>query len=75
MKAAIPCSAHAAITAAWSVATITFVAEDRAARSATRTTIGLPQISAKGLFGKRVDAMRAGIITIKDMAQAMRGKN
>jgi hypothetical protein len=36
-----------------------------AACSATRTTIGLPEISSNGLPGKRVDAWRAGITTWK----------
>jgi hypothetical protein len=39
------------------------------ALSATLTTIGLPPRSAKGLLGKRVDARRAGIMTVKDMGE------
>src|SRR5947209_6957919 len=34
------------------------------ARSATRTTMGLPQMSASGFPGRRVDAQRAGIRTV-----------
>jgi hypothetical protein len=45
------------------VATATLSAPLAAARSQTRTTIGLPPISASGLPGKRDDAKRAGIIT------------
>ena len=40
------------------------VAPDRRARSATRTTIGLPPRSARGLFGRRVEARRAGMMTM-----------
>jgi hypothetical protein len=39
--------------------TTTRDAPDYKARSATRTTMGLPPISANGLLGKRVDARRA----------------
>jgi hypothetical protein len=39
-----------------SVATTTRDAPDARARSATRTTIGLPPMSASGLPGRRVDA-------------------
>jgi hypothetical protein len=42
-------------------------ARDIAARSATLTIMGLPPKSASGLSGKRVDAMRAGIMTVKLM--------
>ena len=38
-----------------------------AARSATRTTIGLPPRSASGLLGRRVDASRAGMMTMKSI--------
>jgi hypothetical protein len=38
---------------------------DSAARSAARTTIGLPPISASGFPGKRVEAKRAGMTTMK----------
>ena len=43
------------------------VAPDSRARSATRTTIGVPPRSASGLFGRRVDARRAGMMTVKFM--------
>ena len=54
------------------VATITRAAADCCARSATRTTMGLPPRSAKGLSGSRVEAMRAGMMTVKDMGNAYR---
>jgi hypothetical protein len=38
---------------------------DNAARCATRTTMGNPAMSAKGLLGKRVEASRAGTKTVK----------
>ncbi len=38
---------------------------DCCARSATRTTIGLPPISASGLSGSRVEARRAGMTAMK----------
>ena len=38
---------------------------DCAARWATRTTIGRPAMSASGLSGRRVEASRAGIRTVK----------
>jgi len=46
---------------------MTWDAPECMARSATRITIGLPPKSANGLLGKRVDASRAGIITMKDI--------
>jgi hypothetical protein len=49
--------------AASSQATTTRAAPLRAARWATRTTIGRPAMSASGLSGRRVDASRAGIRT------------
>jgi hypothetical protein len=33
-------------------------------RCATRTTMGKPAMSAKGLLGKRLEASRAGISTV-----------
>jgi O-acetyl-ADP-ribose deacetylase (regulator of RNase III) len=51
---------------AWSSqATTTRAAPLSAARSATRTTIGLPAMSASGLSGRRLDASRAGTRTTK----------
>jgi hypothetical protein len=47
-----------------SAATTTRPARDCFARSATRTTIGLPAMSASGLFGSRVEVSRAGIRTV-----------
>ena len=44
----------------------------RAARCATRTTIGSPAMSASGLSGRRVDASRAGIRTVKLIALTAR---
>ena len=52
-----------------SAATTTRLAPDWRARSATRTTIGLPAMSASGLFGRRLEASRAGIRTVKRTAQ------
>src|SRR4249919_3179968 len=46
-----------------SPATTTRAAPDAAARWATRTTIGSPAMSARGLSGRRVEASRAGIRT------------
>src|SRR5471032_439625 len=63
-----PCAAQAARMSSWSVATMMREAPDRAACSATRTTIGLPPRSASGLLGRRVDARRAGMMTINDIA-------
>jgi len=51
-----PCPCAAASTSRWSVATTTSSAPERSARSATRTTIGLPPRSSSGLAGRRVDA-------------------
>jgi hypothetical protein len=52
---------------AWSVATSTSDAPLFAACSATRTTIGLPPMSASGLPGKRDEAWRAGMTTVNFM--------
>jgi hypothetical protein len=46
------------------VATHTRLAPDWLARSATRTTMGLPAMSASGLSGRRVEAARAGMMTV-----------
>ena len=54
-----------------STATMTLDAPDCKALSATRTTIGLPAISASGLFGRRVEAKRAGITAINDVDVAV----
>src|SRR5277367_6370345 len=40
-------------------------APEASARSATRTTIGLPPMSASGLLGRRVEASRAGTTAMK----------
>ena len=55
-----------------SVATTQEAAWLRRTRSATRTTIGLPAMSASGLSGRRVDAMRAGMMTVKDTGSGRR---
>src|SRR6478609_98130 len=57
---------------AWSVATMTCDAPERAARSATRTTMGLPPRSASGLPGSRLDASRAGMMTVNDISRPQR---
>ena len=44
-----------------SAATVTDSAWLASARCATRTTIGAPPMSAKGLRGSRVEPSRAGI--------------
>ena len=62
-KHSIRCSSHAAWISAESVATTTLWALDCCARSATRITMGLPPISAKGLRGRRVEPSLAGITT------------
>src|SRR5438094_9535026 len=67
MQASTPCAAQAAAMSAWSVATMMRAAPDARARSATRTIIGLPPRSASGLFGSRVEARRAGMMTMKLM--------
>ena len=56
MQTAMPCAATAARTRSSSVATATRAAPAARARSATRTTIGLPAMSASGLPGSREDA-------------------
>jgi hypothetical protein len=48
-----------------SAATTTCEAWDSAALWATRTTMGKPWMSAKGFWGSRVDAKRAGTMTVK----------
>ncbi|MNS63500.1 hypothetical protein D3C72_965960 [compost metagenome] len=65
ITASTPCAAQASATAAASVATTVRRADEAWARSATRTIIGCPPISASGLFGRRVEASRAGITTVK----------
>ena len=65
--AATPWRAQAATMSGWSAATTTRCAADAAARCATRTTIGSPPMSASGLPGRRVDAIRAGTSTVKFM--------
>src|SRR5437764_4502989 len=65
MQASMPCAAQAPAMSAWSVATMMRAAPASRARSATRTTIGRPARSASGLFGSRVEARRAGMMTTK----------
>src|SRR6266853_147759 len=55
----------------WSVATYTSRAPLSRARSATRTTMGLPPISASAFPGNRLDANRAGIMAVKDMLRIL----
>src|SRR5215831_6412886 len=50
-----------------SVATQTLLAPLSRARSATRTTMGLPPRSARALRGRRVEARRAGMMAVKCM--------
>src|SRR5437660_11435174 len=57
----------------WSVATYTSRAPLSRARSATRTTMGLPPISASAFPGNRLDANRAGIMAVKDMWRILGG--
>ncbi len=52
----MPFASTAALIRASSVATTTRAAPAAIARSATRTTIGLPAMSASGLPGRRVEA-------------------
>src|SRR5882672_68506 len=59
------CSRQAAVISSLSAATTTVRAPLAAARCATRTTIGRPAMSTSGLRGNRVDARRAGMITVK----------
>src|SRR5208282_2946395 len=61
----MPCASAAARMRSSSVAMTTRSAPLARARSATRTTIGLPRISSSGLPGRRVEAKRAGISTVK----------
>mmetsp|Transcript_6315 Transcript_6315/g.25626 ORF Transcript_6315/g.25626 Transcript_6315/m.25626 type:complete len:378 (+) Transcript_6315:2469-3602(+) len=65
LSACTPCAAQAAMTSGASVATTTWPASDAAARRATWTIIGSPARSASGLLGSRVDASRAGMMTVK----------
>src|SRR5439155_21808623 len=60
----MPCAAAPSTIRRSSVATTTRSAPLASARSATRTTIGFPAMSASGLPGKRVDAQRAGMRTV-----------
>src|SRR5690606_39638034 len=66
---ALPIPRAAASMRAWSVATITRSAREACARSAVRTTIGLPPMSSRGLSGRRVDDSRAGTTAMKLMPQ------
>src|SRR3989441_12886473 len=58
----------------WSVATYTPRAPLSRARSATRTTMGLPPISASAFPGNRLDANRAGIMAGEDMRRNLGGR-
>src|SRR6267143_1541623 len=58
----------------WSVATYTSRAPLSRARSATRTTIGLPPISASAFPGSRLDAKRAGMMAVKDVRWILGGR-
>src|SRR5690606_22904906 len=60
MIASKPASRAAPAMRSSSVATATRCAPAARARSATRTTIGLPPMSASALPGRRVEAIRAG---------------
>ena len=71
MTAVPPALSTAATTRRSSAATITGPTSDSIARRQTWTIIGSPEISASGLPGRRVEAMRAGIKTI---GLAMSGK-
>ncbi len=63
MTAWPPALSTTAAISALSVATMTGPTPDSTARSQTCTIIGLPLMSASGLFGRRVAAMRAGMTT------------
>jgi hypothetical protein len=63
--ALIACSSHTLKTLASSQATTTALALESFARAATLTIIGKPLMSASGLLGKRDDAKRAGMMTVK----------
>ena len=67
-SAATPCAAQACTMRASSAATTVRCAPLRWACWATRTTMGTPAKSAKGLSGRRLEAMRAGISTVKAAA-------
>src|SRR5271170_1588007 len=64
MIAAPPIFLTAATTLSSSAATSTGPTSAAMARRHTCAIIGSPQITAKGLFGRRVEAMRAGMTTI-----------
>jgi hypothetical protein len=67
IAASKPWARTASATAGVSVATTTRPSPASAARAATWAIIGRPAMSASGLPGRRVEAMRAGIRTRKDM--------
>jgi hypothetical protein len=71
MMASTPWDWQACITRSSSVATTTRLADESLARCATRTTIGIPAKSAKGLSGRREDAILAGIKTVKVMGKSL----
>ena len=73
-KARMPCASQAATMRSSSAATTTRLALDSMARCATRTTMGSPAISARGLSGKRLEAMRAGMTTVKPAAEPAGGE-
>ena len=60
-------------TRASSVAMQTCAAPERAAFGRARTTMGLPAMSARGLSGRRVEAVRAGIRAMKLTADGSAG--
>src|SRR5439155_21826790 len=62
-----PNAAHFSMMSVLSVATTVRIAVLFMARCATRTTMGAPLMSARGLLGRRVDARRAGMRTVKLM--------
>ena len=73
ISARTPWAWAACSTRASSVAMQTCAAPERAARSAVRTTMGLPAMSARGLSGRRVEAVRAGIRAMKLTADGSAG--
>src|SRR5450631_99193 len=64
MTASMPCAITASRMRSSSVATTTLLAPPARARSATRTTMGLPPMSESGLPGSLVEAYRAGMRTV-----------
>src|SRR6476646_2662726 len=64
----MPNAAHSSMMEGLSAATTVRTAPLLSACCATRTTIGTPSMSAKGLLGSRVDARRAGMRTVKLIA-------